>query len=110
VEDDVLSASALATILRRRGFDVLLATTIAQGLAMLKEQPALLLLDLMLPDGDGSVILAHVRNTNLPIRVIVTTAVSDPSRLADVQRLRPDVVIKKPIDLSGLLKSMEPTH
>jgi two-component system response regulator RegA len=104
VEDDLVTASALIAILTRRGFDVLLATTVAQGMAMLAREPAYVVLDLMLPDGDGSALLRYVRDQHLPARVLVTTAVSDPARLSEVRRLTPDVLMQKPIDLHDLLK------
>jgi DNA-binding response OmpR family regulator len=110
VEDDLVTASALIAILKRRGFDVLLATTVAQGMAMLAREPAYVVLDLMLPDGDGISLLQHVREQHLPVRVLVTTAVSDPGRLAAVRGLAPDVVMQKPIDLHDLLKLIVPPN
>ena len=104
VEDDLVTATALIAILKRRGFDVLLATTVAQGMAMLAREPAYIVLDLMLPDGDGIALLQHIRDHALPVRVLVTTAVSDPTRLGEVRRLTPDVLMQKPIDLHDLLK------
>ncbi len=110
VEDDLVSASALTAILARRGFEVLHAPTVAAGLAMLAELPDVVVLDLMLPDGDGAALLKHVRSSGLPIRVVVTTAVHDAARLADVRALGPDLVMQKPIDLAGLLRAIQPLN
>ncbi len=111
VEDDPVSASALSTILTRRGFEVLHAATLAQGLALLATRsPDTVLLDLMLPDGDGSVLLERARAEGRPVRVIVTTAVGDDARLAAVRALGPDVLMQKPIDLAGLLKLLQPLN
>lgn len=110
MEDDPVSASALLTILRRRGFDVLLATTVAEGMQLLEREPNFVVLDLMLPDGDGIAILNHIRRNSRDIRVLVTTAVSDPARLFEVRQLRPDLVLQKPIDLSDLLQMMGPVN
>ena len=110
MEDDHVSAAALAAILRRRGFEVVIAPTVAQALHLLDQHPQIVLLDLMLPDGDGSIILRKIRDRQLPIRVLVTTAANDPDQLAEVQSLHPDAVMKKPLDLPGLLKAMEPSN
>ncbi len=110
MEDDLVSASALMAILTRRGFEVLHASTVAAGLAMLDEKPDTVILDLMLPDGDGAAVLKHIRAAGLPTRVVVTTAVHDAARLADVRALGPDLVMQKPIDLAGLLQVLQPLN
>jgi DNA-binding response OmpR family regulator len=106
VADDVISGSALAMIFRRRGFDVIHVTTIAEGFAQLDNQPQFVVLDLMLPDGDGSTILQHIRTRQLPVRVMVTTAVSDPQRLRSVRDMKPDMLLQKPIDVTRLFLGM----
>ena len=110
VEDDLISAAAMNTILRRRGFEVFHVTTVAKGLEQLAVQPAFVLLDLMLPDGNGTIILKYIREKKLPMRVIVTTAVHDGATLQAVQDLKPEVTMQKPIDILKLLSLMEPLH
>jgi len=89
-----------------RGCKVSVATTIEQGLDLLRTKPTAVVIDLMLPDGDGIELLTRVREANLPIKVVVTTAVSDSARLAAVQRLKPDGLLRKPINLNDLLGAM----
>jgi len=60
----------------------------------------------MLPDGDGVELLRDLRAQRWRIRVIVTTAVSDPQRLRNVQSLRPDCIVLKPIDLEFLIERL----
>ena len=104
VEDDVYSAKSLRLLLTHRGFDVTVAATIADAMACLaRETPAHLIIDLMLPDGDGADLLRHVRDCKLPTRVTVATGVSDPERLNDVRSLQPAEILTKPIDLAKLM-------
>ncbi len=110
VEDDLVSASALSAILTRRGFEVLHATTVAAGLAGLAESPDAVILDLMLPDGDGAAVLQQARAAGAAVRVIVTSAVHDDARLAAVHALGPDLMMQKPIDLAGLLRALLPMN
>ena len=110
VEDDLVTASALSTILTRRGFEVLHAATVADALTLLDVAPEAVILDLMLPDGDGSAVLQRLRATGAHTRVVVTTAVGDSDRLAAVRAMNPDVLLQKPIDLASLLRGLSPVN
>ena len=106
IEDDPTSANALRVLLTMHGCEVAIARSLAQGLDLLRTNPGAIVVDLMLPDGDGIEILARVREANLPITIVVTTAVGDPARLAAVYRLKPESVLRKPIDLGELLRAI----
>ncbi len=106
VEDDPTSANALRVLLTMHGCEVATARSLEQGLDLLLAKPTAIVVDLMLPDGDGIEILTRVREANLPIRVVVTTAVGDPARLRAVHRLNPDYVLRKPIDLAELRSAL----
>lgn len=96
----------MASILRRAGFEVMLVTTVADAIKRLNNPPQLVVLDLMLPDGDGEIVLKHIRSQKIPVRVMVTTAVSDPQRLREIRELGPDLLLQKPIDITRLLTTM----
>src|SRR5690349_16757632 len=51
VEDDKVARTAISRLLKRLGFAVSEAATVAEALAALSDPPAWILLDLMLPDG-----------------------------------------------------------
>lgn len=65
------------------------------------DPPDLVLLDLMLPSGDGAEVLRKIRSTGSPIRVAVLTARS--VGLDYVRAMRPDLLLTKPLDWPGLL-------
>ena len=132
VEDDDTNARALRSIFTRKGCDVLAVNTLKDALARLDGDADYIVLDLMLPDGDGAEILRRVRaieadraatreggaeggsngngggngaapaGPNVP-RVVVMTGVSDAQRLREVQALRPHRLLRKPFDLVDLL-------
>ena len=63
IEDERPIAEPLADALRREGFDVHLAATAADGLEAFSAQaPDIVLLDVMLPDGDGRDVLRQIRH------------------------------------------------
>src|SRR5215212_12172820 len=85
IEDDVASHRALARMLSRIGYDVSAVSTVRDALARLNASvvkprlmPQCVVLDLMLPDGDGTQVLERVRAQGLPVKVAVMTAATDP--------------------------------
>jgi DNA-binding response OmpR family regulator len=108
VEDDRATYMALKGILSLRGWDVVVATSVAEASAVIDEPLDAVILDLMLPDGSGEALLERVRQRSATVPVAVTTGVSDAARIAHVQRLAPTVVLRKPIGLADLLKAITP--
>jgi DNA-binding response OmpR family regulator len=92
-------------LLRRFGWTVDVVSTVGEANAYLDGHlPSTVILDLMLPDGEGSAVLERIRAARLDVRVTVTTASSDPDRLRRVRDLKPEALLKKPIDLAELLR------
>jgi DNA-binding response OmpR family regulator len=117
VEDDERIASGLATHLGRLGHAVDRAGTLAAGWTALRSEPFdLVLLDLGLPDGDGSTLLARLRAApagTLPdplpdphTPVLVMTARDEvASRIAALD-LGADDYVTKPFDPDELAARM----
>jgi two-component system response regulator PilR (NtrC family) len=103
VEDDDISRGALVALFRRLGLDVDSARTLSEAQVKLAAAPPdFVILDLMLPDGNGIEILRHVRTAGLPVRVAVTTGVFDWHLLDDVRKLGPERLYQKPVDAAQL--------
>ena len=107
VEDHDLSRRALAKLLERLGWEVRAAASIAEGLELLDQEPDCLVLDLMLPDGDGESVLRAVRERHLRTRVVVATGTGDEGRLDAVRGLRPDAILRKPLKVDELCVACE---
>jgi DNA-binding response OmpR family regulator len=106
IEDDWRTHSALRKILTRLGWEVQSAMTVSGGLALLDHKPDAVVLDLMLPDGDGLDVLRKARSERLRAKFAVTTGVDDPRRLEEVRGLRPDALLRKPLELNELLRAI----
>jgi CheY-like chemotaxis protein len=102
VEDDAWTRYALERLLQNRGWTVLTASTLAEGMDLLDRQPDCIVVDLGLPDGNGEAILRRVRERGLTSRVIVCTSIMDEERLAGLQPLMPDAVISKPVEAEDI--------
>jgi DNA-binding response OmpR family regulator len=104
VEDDPDARQVLGLYLRQQGWEVHEADSVGQALGMLQQaRPSHVLLDLMLPDAGGDVLLRSMREQGLAVRVALTTAAGPGSRaIAKAVTWNPDAVFHKPITLSRI--------
>ena len=84
VDDERDLLATYERLLRRSGYQVIASGTRHDGLAVIaREQLALVISDLRLPDGDGLDIVHAARRAPVPVPVIVVTGfASAASRLA----------------------------
>ena len=108
VEDDAHTADTLLTLLRHYGYQVMRVSTVADAITQVNQEPDFLLLDLMLPDGEGEQVLKHIRSRGLRTKVVLSTAVHDRVRLRALASLKPDRIQLKPLNFLDLLQAMQP--
>ncbi|HEV3166278.1 MAG TPA: response regulator [Isosphaeraceae bacterium] len=108
VEDHESTRRTLRRILTFQGWEIAEAGTVAEALAILASEQCFdwVILDLMLPDGDGETVLKRVRDDALKTRVMVCTATYDPARLDAVFDLGPDAVVQKPFNIMDVCRSL----
>ena len=110
IEDDDLMADLMRTHLVEAGHTVRLSTDSAAGImALLVQQPDLVLLDLALPYLDGQDILEAMKGDPATSRipVIVITARSDAANKARAQAAGVDDYLVKPILREQLLAAVD---
>jgi DNA-binding response OmpR family regulator len=105
VEDDASTREFMAKALAKHGIESVEAASVGEALLRLDEVPAptALILDLMLPDAKGTVLLRRIRRDALALRVAVVTGTADLTQFSDLLRFPPDAVFRKPLDLAPLL-------
>lgn len=108
VEDDRATYTALKGILTLRGWDVMVATTLEEARGAMSGDVNAVILDLMLPDGNGESLLGQLREVCGDCPIAVATGVSDVERLDALQKLGATALLKKPITLADLLKVITP--
>ena len=78
VDDDPRLLNTLSINFKARGYEVHQARTGAEGLQVVsRQQPDVVILDMGLPDMDGTVVLEGIRGWSA-VPVIILTARSDP--------------------------------
>jgi len=108
VEDDPLVSKTLVSHLKKKGFEVRLAETGEEALAMFREfQPELMLLDVKLPDMNGLDLLKQIKSENKKVSVIVMTAFDDMKTTVDAIKSGAFEYLVKPLDYLELDLTIE---
>jgi len=89
IEDDDFLSGLEATKLKKRGYEVLTAASGADALKLIdsKVKIDLILLDLLLPDIDGFMVLEKIRD-NRALRPIPTIVFSNLSEEKDIEHVK----------------------
>jgi DNA-binding response OmpR family regulator len=103
VEDEAILAGNLREYLQHHHYDVRVAGTVAAGLQLLEHhRPDVVLLDILLPDGDGRQILRRIRDVDAAVGVIIVTAFGSVELALDAMTAGADEYVEKPVPLDTL--------
>ena len=109
VDDDREIVESMRIALESAGYEILVARDGNQGLVMVeRDDPDLLILDMMMPRRSGFLVLEKVRRTRpVPLRVIMITANEGNRHKAYAEILGVDDYIRKPFAMDRLLESVD---
>ncbi len=109
VDDDAEIVESLRLALESNGYAVLVARDGNQGLALSeRENPDLVILDMMMPKRSGFLVLEKMRRTReTPLRVIMITANEGSRHKAYAEMLGVDDYIRKPFPMDRLIESVQ---
>jgi two-component system response regulator EvgA len=108
VDDHPVVRAAVKIVVEREGFKrIYEASKGSEALSMLRDHsPALVVLDLVMPEGDGLDVLERIKASDLPCRVLVFTSL-DPQNFQDrCMRAGAMAYVAKTHDLSQLQKAV----
>jgi CheY-like chemotaxis protein len=112
VDDVEDAAQTLAELLTLSGYVTRTACNGADALAVIREfAPHCVLLDVSMPEMDGSELVKHLRaqHGDEIVLIAVTGADQSDARVADTFE-RVDHYLTKPVDMSALMKILPPLH
>lgn len=109
VDDHIDTAEALGLILRSVGFE---AAVFTRSLDFLSEfpklDPALVLLDLAMPECDGLQVLRALRTTlGTAVPVIVLSAQASSADVTELEKLGVTEVLRKPLVIETLVQAVK---
>lgn len=116
IDDDRGVRSLLDTLLRRKGYDVLLAENGLKGLDLFRqERPDVIVLDLKMPGMDGLAVLQQIRRVDLNQPVLIFTGAGTPETERPLRALGVTEFVEKAVPLQRLedalkrvLKTLDP--
>ncbi|MEN6497858.1 MAG: response regulator transcription factor [Thermoguttaceae bacterium] len=108
VDDDTEIVESMRIALEANGYQIIVARDGNQGLVMAeREDPDLVILDMMMPKRSGFLVLEKLRRTRrIPMRVIMVTANEGSRHKAYAEMLGVDDYIRKPFAMDRLLDAV----
>lgn len=108
IDDEQGIRSLLDTLLRRKGYDVVLADGGRKGLELFRrERPDVVVLDLNMPEMDGIAVLQQVRSLNPDQPVIIWTGGGTPEKQQWVHALGVSEFVEKEFSLHHLGEALK---
>ena len=107
VDDDRPFRERLARAMQARGFDVLSAETVHEGIAIVKERPpAYAVVDLKLDDGNGLDVVETLHGTRPNARVVVLTGFGNIATAVAAVKFGAIDYLPKPADADDIMGAL----
>ena len=103
VEDDRAVALAVVYTLKKEGFQVEHATNLKLAREMFNHEIDIILLDLMLPDGNGYELCSEIRDSGNEVPIIFMTACDEENNVVLGLDLGADDYVTKPVKVRELV-------
>lgn len=107
VDDDKPWLTRLERAMERRGFDVSIADSVADGLTSIATSPpAFAVVDLRLEDGNGLEVVSALRDKRADARVVVLTGYGNIASAVTAVKLGAVDYLAKPADADDVIKAL----
>ncbi|MBA4259264.1 MAG: response regulator [Chitinophaga sp.] len=109
VDDDPYILMSLEFLMKKSGYGVMVARNGQEAMELLKELPALVILDIMMPDVDGYEICKHIKSTPTlnETKVVFLSAKSSEADIKKGLALGASLYITKPFSTRELTKQIK---
>ena len=107
VEDDASFLGRLAKALESRGFNVVTAATVAEGLAQVEASPpAFAVVDMRLGDGNGLDVISALKRRRPEARAIILTGYGNIATAVNAVKLGAVDYLSKPADADDVVNAL----
>ncbi|MEO8086920.1 MAG: response regulator [Bacteroidota bacterium] len=108
IDDEPDICFLLSNLLKQKTFETLIASTLAEGIKMLKQfSPGLLFLDIHLPDGSGLDALPAIKRDFPDIKIIMMSAYDGVKERSIAMNAGVNVFIGKPLNFEMITESLK---
>lgn len=108
IDDEIFARDAMAKIISKKGFDVVVASTGEEGLKLFKEEkPDVVFLDVMLPDLDGDNLYDYIKEIKNDITVYFITGSELIFPPENAKKQGAKGYLKKPVELKDLFDILD---
>lgn len=108
VDDEVFSRDMMAKIIRRKDFEVMVASNGEECINLYKTQkPQVVFLDVMLPDLDGDHIHSYLKELNKEVAVYYITGSEAVFTPENAKELGAKGYLKKPVEMKDLFNVLD---
>lgn len=109
IDDELALCDVLKAFFLKRGYHVFIATSGKEGLTIVeKEQPHIVLLDIIMPGSLGTGVLQAIRKIAPQVKVIMLTGVSNESVIRQAKEHGAVGYVTKPFSLEDLENNVLP--
>lgn len=107
-DDEIFARDAMAKIIRRKGFDVVVASNGEECINLFKqENPEVVFLDVMLPDLDGDHIHQYLKDLNKDTNVYYITGSDIVFTRENAKNAGAKGYLQKPVDIGALFEILD---
>lgn len=104
VDDDMTFCSVLSSALKRRGFQVSVAHSVAEALRAIEEgPPEYAVIDLRISDQSGLTLISTLRASSKRTRIVVLTGYASIATAVEAIKLGADYYLSKPADADDIV-------
>lgn len=108
VDDELFSRDMMARIIKRKDFEVVVASNAEECINIYKEQnPQVVFLDVMLPDLDGDHIHSYLKELKKDVCVYYITGSEAVFTPENAKKMGAKGYLKKPVDLKDLFNVLD---
>ena len=107
-DDEIFARDAMAKIIRRKGFDVIVASNGEECIDLFKkENPEVVFLDVMLPDLDGDHIHKYLKELKQDVNVYYITGSDSVFTRENAKMAGAKGYLQKPVDIDLLFETLD---
>jgi DNA-binding response OmpR family regulator len=111
IDDETDICFLLASMLKKKGFDVSFVNSLTEGFSKVTDlQPAILFLDINLPDGSGLESISTIKSLSLNTKIIMISAFDGVRERATANERGADFFIGKPFSREIVSEALDKVY